>query len=122
MVDSIDAIPSQQPTTTATDTLSTRVIEKAVSPTTRTARVTRKEARSMEKINGIIKDGRVYVADPEYVNCREKCALLGYCNEIEGEYDRPICVIHGANAVNNFGYRYSPYLTERLNNTKTKEK
>ena len=66
------------------------------------------------KINGIIKDGRVYVADPKHVNCSVNCALVDYCSKIEGEYDRPLCVIHGANAVNDFGYRYSEELTERL--------
>lgn len=75
----------------------------------------------MEKINGIIRDGRVYVADPEYSHCKD-CALGGFCNKIELRYDFHLCVIHGATQVNDFGFRYSPELTERLNNHKTKEK
>ncbi len=68
----------------------------------------------MNKINGIIKDGRVYVTDPECVDCRVKCALFGYCNEIYAENYHGLCVILSANANEDFGYRYSDELTERL--------
>lgn len=73
----------------------------------------RKEAQ-MEKINGIIVDGKVYVADPEYSHCKD-CTIGGFCNKIEVKYGFPMCTILGATASNDFGFRYFPELTEKLN-------
>lgn len=68
----------------------------------------------MEKINGIIKDGRVYVADPEYASCRTKCALRELCDEVDLKFGYSPCVINAVDGKCDFGYRYSPELTELL--------
>ena len=73
----------------------------------------------MEKINGIIKDGRVYeLSEGGCFKCefftnrfddacpvKELCTIMPYPEE-----GKDNC------------FRYSPYLTERLNNPKTKDK
>lgn len=64
-------------------------------------------------LNGLIIDGRVYVADPEHSICLSNCALRDYCREIIDSYNS-LCVIHGATESNDFGYRFSPELTEKL--------
>lgn len=68
----------------------------------------------MEKINGIIVDGKVYVADPEYSHCKD-CTIGGFCNKIEVKYGFPMCTILGATASNDFGFRYFPELTDKIN-------
>lgn len=72
----------------------------------------------MEKINGIIISGKVYKAvRGECKDCdlQERCKdsnlFYDLCNYFE-DYDIDnVCI-----------FRYSPSLTERLNNPKTKEK
>ena len=71
----------------------------------------------MEKINGIIISGKVYKAvkgdckDCDlYEQCKEDALFNNLCNYFEG-YE--ICKAKI--------FRYSPSLTERLNNPKTKE-
>lgn len=75
----------------------------------------------MEKINGFIISGKVYVADPIYSRC-SKCELQGKCKKDYVDNLRTqMCNYLGAGTDNDFGFRYSPSLTERLNNSKTKE-
>lgn len=69
----------------------------------------------MEKINGIIHDGKVYVADPEHSRCKD-CDLGGACKEMESKYDVSLCVFHGAKSDDDFGYCYSQELTDKINN------
>lgn len=67
----------------------------------------------MEKIDGIIHKGRVYVADPDYVKC-DKCDLSLMCKDVEEDCDYPLCVTQGANSHDDFGYRFSQKLTDKL--------
>lgn len=67
----------------------------------------------MEKTNGIIIDGKVYVADAQYSHCKD-CAIGGLCNKIEVKYGFSMCIILGAEPFNDFGFRYSPELTSLL--------
>lgn len=67
----------------------------------------------MEKINGIIHEGRVYVADPNYAQC-DKCDLSLMCKDVEEHCDYSLCITQGVNNNNDFGYRYSPELTDKL--------
>lgn len=68
----------------------------------------------MDMINGIIKDGRVYITDPEYMYC-SKCDLSLTCKNFMEKYDHNLCSVFGANENNDFGFRYSLELTEKLN-------
>lgn len=64
----------------------------------------------MEKINGIIINGKVYEIEPGCQICHQ-CALYGsICGHC--------CNMFGGGAI----LRYSHELTEKLNNPKTKEK
>ena len=72
----------------------------------------------MEKINGICIDGKFYKAVKGeckvcdlYEQCKEDILFNNLCNFFEG-YE--IC--------KTYIFRYSPELTGRLNNSKTKEK
>lgn len=69
----------------------------------------RKEARSMEKINGIIEGGKVFIAEMD-ANCSYlKCDMIeedGRCGY------KHFCARLGVDNI----FRYSPKLTERLNN------
>lgn len=66
------------------------------------------------EINGIIIDGRVYVADSEYSQCRTACALGELCDKIDWDCSYSLCRILGADEVDDFGFRFSPELTEKL--------
>jgi len=68
----------------------------------------------MEKINGIIIEGKVFVAEKD-ANCScLKCDLI----EEDGKCAHPqFCNRLGVDNI----FRYSPEMTERLNNPKTKE-
>lgn len=68
----------------------------------------------MEKINGIIHDGKVYVADSEHSHC-EDCALGGVCKVMEKDREVSLCIFHGAKPDDDFGYCYSQELTDKLN-------
>jgi hypothetical protein len=67
----------------------------------------------MEKINGIVIDGKFYEAVKDGI-CKEcafdKGPLSHYCPHLVGLCEEYNCI-----------FRYSPSLTERLNNPKTKE-
>ncbi len=65
----------------------------------------------MEKINGIVLSGKVYIPEHIFGQDCDECAL-------DRENCRAICTGFGVDAI----FRYSPSLTERLNNPKTKEK
>lgn len=68
----------------------------------------------MEKINGISIDGKFYeaVKDVSCVDCAfDKGPLSRYCHHLAGLCEEHDCI-----------FRYSPSLTERLNNLKTEEK
>lgn len=65
----------------------------------------------MEKINGIIKDGAVYVESRGH---SENCDLRKSCMLDEERLDANYCQIFVLGSGENF--RYSPSLTERLNN------
>lgn len=74
---------------------------------------------NMEKINGIIRDGKVYtLTERRGWDCYSfDCDLYGYCHKDDASFrDRP-CQIYDENTA----FRYSLELTERLNNPKTKE-
>lgn len=71
----------------------------------------------MEKINGIIIEGKVY---KESRGSCEDCDLRKRCMLDEERLDTNYCSIFVLGSGENF--RYSPELTERLNNLKTKEK
>lgn len=67
----------------------------------------------MEKINnGIIVDGKVYVAEMHHPDCLAMCGMCDLSNYCEGT-DREVCA---AIASPTDCFRYSPELTERLNN------
>lgn len=72
----------------------------------------------MEKINGICIGGKMYEAKPATV-IEEKacwgCELAGFCKSM---FMSPPCRIFKEPHI----FRHSPELTERLNNSKTKEK
>lgn len=70
---------------------------------------------TMEKINGLIIGGRVYVNDPLYVSCYDNCALRDSCQRFEEKHGEFLCVAHGATERNDFGYRFDPELTDKLN-------
>ena len=82
----------------------------------------RKEARSMEKINGIILSGKVYEYFETFhrLNECDACDLRKECDVLFEDIERTYCSqFHN---LNHYCFRYSPSLTERLNNLKTKEK
>lgn len=64
----------------------------------------------MEKINGIIIDGKVFISEHKFGQDCDGCAL-GSAN------CRAICTGFGVDTI----FRYSPSLTKRLNNPKMKE-
>lgn len=74
----------------------------------------------MEKINGIIIEGRIYTPAYDFNELCSKCSL--------GEPPHPKCANAPCTAFGGDKYgrgvylRYSAELTERLNNPKTKEK
>lgn len=68
----------------------------------------RKEAR-MEKINGIIKDNKVYIPEHVFGQDCDECAL-------DRANCRAICTGFGVDAT----FRHSPELTERLKTPKKK--
>lgn len=90
------------------------------------ASVTRKEARSMEKINGIIISGKVYKLVPTRKDqrCADSCALNELCSTKLARRGHQPCLIYDTpDNTHKYGehhFRYSPELTERLNNPKTK--
>lgn len=92
---------------------------------TPTARVTRKEARSMEKINGIIISGKVYELVPtrKGQRCADSCALNELCSTKLARRGHQPCMIYDTpDNTHKYGehhFRYSPELTERPNNPKT---
>lgn len=67
----------------------------------------------MEKINGIIIDGKVYAAVKD-LPCKD-CHLSLTCKYTEERTDLSLCAIHGATVANDFGYRHSRELTDKLN-------
>ena len=69
----------------------------------------------MEKINGIIKDGKIYVATE---TDETSCLMCDLIEEDGGCPCRDYCFSLGRNNI----FRFSPSLTKRLNNPKTKEK
>lgn len=72
----------------------------------------------MEKINGIIISGKVYKAVRG--ECKD-CDLQARCKDSNLFYD--LCNYFEYYDIGNVRiFRYSPSLTERLNNPKTKEK
>lgn len=75
----------------------------------------------MEKINGIIIDGKIYEAVEykahEHSGCRNCCFYIQHgCSA-----PKLLCRVFEADTTNKYIFRYSPELTERLNNPKTKE-
>lgn len=76
----------------------------------------------MEKINGIIINGKIYEAVKfkahEHSGCRNCCFYIEHgCSA-----PKLLCRVFEGGTTNNYIFRYSPELTERLNNPKTKEK
>lgn len=67
----------------------------------------------MEKTNGIIIDGKVYVADAQYSHCKD-CAIGRFCNKIEVKYGFSMCIILGATPICDIGFRFSQELTNLL--------
>lgn len=73
----------------------------------------------MEKINGIIKDGKVYeVVEIDEVTPCEYCDLWEECSNSASTIEHICCEFIGDSYI----FRYSPDLTERLNNPKTEKK
>lgn len=83
----------------------------------------------MENINGIIViDGKAYELVPRKSGqrCADSCALYELCSKEFARRGHQPCLIYDT-PVNTYRFgehyfRYSPTLTERLNNSKTKEK
>lgn len=75
----------------------------------------------MEKINGIVVDGKFYEAIKfkahEHSGCRVCCFYIEHgCSA-----PKRLCRVFEGDTTNKYIFRYSPSLTERLNNSKTKE-
>lgn len=81
----------------------------------------------MEKINGIIISGKVYELVPtrEDQRCADSCALNELCSTKLARRGHQPCLIYdtpdNTHKYWEHHFRYSPSLTERLNNPKTKE-
>lgn len=64
--------------------------------------------------NGLIINGRVYVADPKHVNCNDNCALKDFCDKFGERCGIELCLAFGATEADDFGYRFSQKLTDKL--------
>ena len=64
-------------------------------------------------ITAIILDGKVYVTDPTAASCAD-CDLCEMCCGMLEEEEW--CIRVGATKNNDFGFRYSQSLTDKLNN------
>ena len=75
---------------------------------------------NMEKINGIIISGKVYeVVRYDGISPCMDCALTHECDKLEEAHkSTQFCGDYLEGCI----FRYSPSLTERMNNSKTKEK
>lgn len=67
----------------------------------------------MEKLNGLIIEGKVYAAVKD-LPCKD-CDLDTKCQAIDVRTELSLCGLHGATVANDFGYRYSQELTDKLN-------
>lgn len=63
-------------------------------------------------ITAIILDGKVYVADPACSSC-VNCAVFSLCNYAPD--GTALCIKFGATEGNDFGFRYSQELTDKIN-------
>lgn len=64
------------------------------------------------KLNGIILDGKVYITDPAAASCAD-CDLCEMCCGMLEEEEW--CIRAGATKDNDFGFRYSQELTDKIN-------
>ncbi|WP_336536881.1 hypothetical protein [Bacteroides acidifaciens] len=78
----------------------------------------------MEKINGIVYHGKFYESVEQDIRNKAECDLYEQCNHPKsydsGLHSALLCLCQYIGKDNIF--RHSPELTERLNNSKTKEK
>lgn len=65
-------------------------------------------------INGIIINGKVYVADSAHCDCPE-CDLALTCKDFTEKTLDVLCAAFGADMDNDFGYRFDQQLTDKLN-------